>query len=71
MVLSTVSSEGIPSGRVLLLKGVNYLGFTFFTNNQIKIKNGIIIPNCLSKKVNGNTICSIKVDCSKPVLARP
>ena len=32
MVLSTVSSEGFPSGRVLLLKGVEDSGFTFFTN---------------------------------------
>jgi len=32
MVLSTVSSQGIPSGRVLLLKGVENGGFTFFTN---------------------------------------
>ena len=32
MVLSTVSSEGLPSGRVLLLKNVEDSGFTFFTN---------------------------------------
>ena len=32
MVLSTVSEKGIPSGRVLLLKGVEKDGFTFFTN---------------------------------------
>lgn len=32
MVLSTVSSEGVPSGRVLLLKGVEDAGFTFFTS---------------------------------------
>jgi len=32
MVLSTVSVEGLPSGRVLLLKGVEDTGFTFFTN---------------------------------------
>ena len=32
MVLSTVSKEGIPSGRVVLLKNVDYSGFTFYTN---------------------------------------
>ena len=32
MVLSTVSEDGIPSGRVVLLKNVDYSGFTFFTN---------------------------------------
>ena len=32
MVLSTVSKKGVPSGRVLLLKGVEKQGFTFFTN---------------------------------------
>ena len=32
MVLSTVSKDGIPSGRVVLLKNVDYSGFTFFTN---------------------------------------
>ena len=34
MVLSTVSSEGFPSGRVLLLKGVEDSGFTFFTKKK-------------------------------------
>ena len=32
MVLSTVSQSGIPSGRVVLLKNVDYSGFTFYTN---------------------------------------
>ena len=32
MVLSTVSKKGVPSGRVLLLKGVDKEGFTFFSN---------------------------------------
>ena len=31
-VLSTVSSDNCPSSRVVLLKGVNENGFTFFTN---------------------------------------
>lgn len=32
MVLSTVSSVGLPSSRVVLLKDIKSLGFTFFTN---------------------------------------
>lgn len=32
MVLSTVSSEGLPSSRTLLLKGLGERGFEFFTN---------------------------------------
>jgi pyridoxamine 5'-phosphate oxidase len=32
MVLSTVSSEGMPRGRVMLLKGFDEEGFVFFTN---------------------------------------
>ncbi len=32
MILSTVSSEGKPSSRVVLLKGFDENGFTFFTN---------------------------------------
>ena len=31
-VLSTVSSDNCPSSRVVLLKGINENGFTFFTN---------------------------------------
>ena len=31
-VLSTVSSDNYPSSRVVLLKGINENGFTFFTN---------------------------------------
>ena len=33
-VLSTISSDNYPSSRVVLLKGVNENGFTFFTNYQ-------------------------------------
>lgn len=32
MTLSTASADGIPSARILLLKGVNEKGFIFFTN---------------------------------------
>jgi pyridoxamine 5'-phosphate oxidase len=34
MVLSTASSDGKPSSRVVLLKGVDNYGFTFFTNYE-------------------------------------
>lgn len=32
MVLSTATPEGMPSGRVVLLKGLDDRGFTFYTN---------------------------------------
>lgn len=32
MVLSTATKEGVPSSRVVLLKGYNEKGFVFFTN---------------------------------------
>lgn len=34
MVLATASKEGIPSVRVVLLKGVDQRGFSFFTNYE-------------------------------------
>lgn len=34
MTLSTVSSEGLPSSRIVLLKGIENGGFVFFTNYQ-------------------------------------
>ena len=34
MTLSTVGSNGMPSGRIVLLKGVDPKGFVFFTNYQ-------------------------------------
>jgi pyridoxamine 5'-phosphate oxidase len=34
MVLSTVSAEGCPSSRVVLLKGFDEAGFVFYTNYQ-------------------------------------
>ena len=50
MVLSTVSPKGIPSARVLLLKGIENGGFTFFTNyNSSKGNDLAINPNaCLT-----------------------
>lgn len=36
MTLSTVSSEGKPSSRIVLLKDFNQQGFTWFTNYQSK-----------------------------------
>ena len=32
MTLATVSADGVPSARMLLLKGVNERGFVFYTN---------------------------------------
>lgn len=32
MALSTITSEGRPSSRIVLLKGYNHQGFVFFTN---------------------------------------
>jgi pyridoxamine 5'-phosphate oxidase len=32
MTLSTVDEKGWPAGRILLLKGVDARGFSFFTN---------------------------------------
>lgn len=34
MTLSTVSPKGMPSGRIVLLKGVTTSGFVFYTNYQ-------------------------------------
>ena len=47
------------------------LSLIFFTNNQNKNKNGISNPTCFIKKINGNFIWSIKLDCSNPVLESP
>ena len=50
MILSTVSKHGVPSARVLLLKGVENGGFTFFTNyNSSKGLDLAVNPNaCLT-----------------------
>ena len=50
MVLSTVSANGVPSARVLLLKGVEEEGLTFFTNyNSSKGRDLELNPNgCLT-----------------------
>ncbi len=58
-------------------KNKNFLSFKlilnliFFNNKYIKKKNGISIPICLSKKINGNFIWSRKIVLSKPVLFKP
>src|SRR5690349_14945083 len=39
MTLATASSDGLPSARIVLLKGFNSKGFVFFTNyNSFKAK---------------------------------
>jgi pyridoxamine 5'-phosphate oxidase len=50
MVLSTVSSLGVPSGRVVLLKGLEKEGFRFYTNyDSFKGKELAENPNaCLT-----------------------
>ena len=48
-VLSTVSSDNMPSSRIVLLKAVNEKGFTFFTNyksikaNDIENNNNVAL----------------------------
>ena len=47
-VLSTVSSENIPSSRVVLLRGVDENGFTFFTNYESAKSKDIEANNMVS-----------------------
>jgi pyridoxamine 5'-phosphate oxidase len=47
-VLSTVSSENIPSSRVVLLRGVDENGFTFFTNYKSAKSKDIEANNMVS-----------------------
>lgn len=45
-VLSTVNKNGLPSSRVLLLRGISSIGFSFYTNyNSQKAKDISINPN--------------------------
>jgi len=41
MILATASKEGLPSARVMLLKGFDERGFTFFTNFESRKSNEI------------------------------
>ena len=47
-VLSTVSSKNIPSSRVVLLRGVDENGFTFFTNYESAKSKDIEVNNMVS-----------------------
>ena len=47
-VLSTVSSENIPSSRVVLLRGLDENGFTFFTNYESAKSKDIEVNNMVS-----------------------
>jgi len=47
-VLSTVSSEIVPSSRVVLLRGVSEKGFTFFTNYKSRKAKDIDHNNTVS-----------------------
>ena len=47
-VLSTVSSENIPSSRVVLLRDVDENGFTFFTNYESAKSKDIEVNNMVS-----------------------
>ena len=47
-VLSTVSSENIPSSRVVLLRDLDEKGFTFFTNYESKKSKDIEVKNIVS-----------------------
>lgn len=47
MVLATVSADGVPSGRTVLLKGLTGHGFVFFTNYESrKARELAANPHC-------------------------
>jgi pyridoxamine 5'-phosphate oxidase len=48
MHLCTVSAEGRPSGRIVLLKGIDLLGFTFYTNYESRKGKDIAANNWVS-----------------------
>ena len=65
-------------GKILMAnKKSNFLSlklnltFIFLTSSQTRIKNGMSNPTCFKRKISGNLIWSIKLDCSNPVLASP
>jgi pyridoxamine 5'-phosphate oxidase len=46
MFLATSGTDGKPSGRIVLLKGINEKGFIFFTNyNSLKGREILVNPN--------------------------
>ena len=47
-VLSTISTKNIPSSRVVLLRGVDENGFTFFTNYESAKSKDIEVNNMVS-----------------------
>jgi pyridoxamine 5'-phosphate oxidase len=47
MVLATVSADGVPSARTVLLKGLSAHGFVFFTNYESrKARDLLANPHC-------------------------
>ena len=42
MTLATCNNDGLPSARIVLLKGFSHDGFTFFTNYQSKKGNDLL-----------------------------
>jgi len=43
MALSTISADGMPSSRVVLLRDISFGGFTFFTNYQSRKGNELTL----------------------------
>ena len=69
-VLSTVSSKGMPSGRVVLLKNVDSLGFTFFSNynstKAIDIENNLLDASENGSFGTGTKLTHLKVPQNHP-----
>lgn len=52
MCLSTATSDGVPSGRMVLLKGVSEEGFSFFTNYG-ELDSHDALPDCTCREQKG------------------
>ena len=81
-VLSTVSSENIPSSRVVLLRGIDENGFTFFTNYESAKSKDIEVNNMVSAnffweklekqvRITGKAIKISSADSDKYFSSRP
>ena len=81
-VLSTVSSENIPSSRVVLLRSIDENGFTFFTNYESEKSKDIELNNIVSAnfyweklekqvRITGKAIKISSADSDKYFSSRP
>ena len=66
MTVATVDADGAPDARIVLVRGADELGFTFFTNYAVRQERASSPPVRQRRRRSAGSTCIVRFGCAAP-----